>query len=164
MKLERSIKQIIIHCSDTPNGRWTSVDDIDRWHKERKFRRASKWRKKQNSLLGHIGYHFVVYTNGAVPTGRHINEVGAHAKGFNANSLGICLIGRDKFSRDQWLSLKSIVSGLRQHLQRFNVQVIGHRDVNEHKTCPNFDVAAWLENGMQPIEDQLYQPNEGNKS
>lgn len=153
MKLQRPINQIIIHCSDTPNGRWTTAADIDRWHGERDFRRQGKFLKRQNPHLKHIGYHFVIYTNGAVATGRHLEEVGAHAKGYNANSIGICLVGRDRFSQAQWQSLSANISGLKKHFA--DAGIIGHNEVNHHKTCPGFDVEEWLMNGREPLEKHL---------
>ena len=42
----RKIKEIIIHCSATKEGRNYTVADIDRWHRERGF--------------FCIGYHFVI--------------------------------------------------------------------------------------------------------
>lgn len=75
----RKINEIIIHCSATAEGKDFTVQDITRWHKQRGFKT--------------IGYHYVIYRNGTVATGRDIAEIGAHCKGHNANSIGICYIG-----------------------------------------------------------------------
>lgn len=75
----RKIKEIIIHCSATKEGRNFTVADIDRWHRERGMRC--------------IGYHFVIYRDGSIHVGRAIEEVGAHCKGHNSISIGICYIG-----------------------------------------------------------------------
>ena len=48
----RKIKEIIIHCSATREGRDYTVADIDRWHRERGF--------------FCIGYHFVIYRDGSI--------------------------------------------------------------------------------------------------
>lgn len=48
----RKIKEIIIHCSATKEGRNFTVADIDRWHRERGLRC--------------IGYHFVIYRDGSI--------------------------------------------------------------------------------------------------
>ena len=48
----RKIKEIIIHCSATKEGRNFTVADIDRWHRERGMRC--------------IGYHFVIYRDGSM--------------------------------------------------------------------------------------------------
>ncbi|MDD5391183.1 MAG: N-acetylmuramoyl-L-alanine amidase [Gallionellaceae bacterium] len=195
--MARKIELIIIHCSDSPNGRTlftgtpgehgfvTPVQEIDRWHAQRGFKRQPQWRAKQNPDLTSIGYHFVIYTRGAVATGRHVDEVGAHCQGYNAASIGICLIGCDKFTRAQWDSLRDWLCGLAKTLEqqkpnppkRFNnptpaearaifaqlgVRVLGHRQLNPDKTCPNFNVYTWLESGMQPPVEQIYlDPIEG---
>ncbi|SDX88997.1 N-acetylmuramoyl-L-alanine amidase [Nitrosomonas halophila] len=148
--MNRPISHLVIHCAATPNGRWHDVRDIDLWHRQAGFRRNQNWRARQNEELGHIGYHFVIYTNGAVATGRHLDEVGAHARGFNARTIGICMIGTDRFSPAQWESLHNGVSSL---IVRYRgVKVVGHRDLPEvKKTCPGFSVDDWLANQMQPL-------------
>ena len=75
----RKIKEIIIHCSATREGRNYTVADIDRWHRERGF--------------FSIGYHFVIYRDGSIHVGRSVEEVGAHCKGHNTVSIGVCYIG-----------------------------------------------------------------------
>lgn len=157
----REINLIVIHCSATPNGRWVSTLDIDRWHAARDFKRQGDWRARQNAQLGSIGYHFVIYTNGAIATGRHLAEIGAHVAGNNRSSIGICVVGTDKFTRAQWGSLAALVDRLRQEFN--GVRVTGHRDLSPDKdndglvepwewlkTCPGFDVAAWLRSDMLP--------------
>lgn len=123
MKLSR----IVIHCSDTPNGRETSAEDIHRWHLERGW--------------DGIGYHQVIKLDGTVENGRPHYWIGSHASGFNQNSLGICLIGRDEFSDAQWRSLEGLVLAL--HSEYPDAEVLGHHDLNSHKPCPNFDVKEW---------------------
>ena len=109
---KRAVDLIVIHCSATPNGRRTTVEDIDRWHDERGFERAPAWRRRQNPNLAAIGYHFVIYLGGAVATGRHLDEIGAHVSGNNRTSIGICMIGTDQFTPQQWGALKHNIDGL----------------------------------------------------
>lgn len=192
--MPRQIKLIVIHCSDSPNGRTlfsrdtlpggegtlvTPVQEIDRWHRERGFVRQQAWRDKQEPSLTSIGYHFVIYTRGAVAACRHVDEIGAHVQGYNADSLGVCLVGRDAFSVGQWDSLRDFLCGLAKSLEqgrpgtprRFNnptpaeareifarlgVRVRGHRDLNSAKACPNFDVGNWLLADMRPPADKIY--------
>ncbi len=169
--MARKIDLIVIHCSDSPNGRTlftgdpskrgfvTPVMEIDRWHAQRGFKRQPEWRKRQNPSLAAIGYHFVIYTRGAVATGRHLDEVGAHAVGYNATSIGICLVGRDAFSVEQWHSLQQLIESLKkQHPQ---ARVVAHHALNKDKTCPNFDVAAWLASGLVPLANRIYEPEPG---
>ncbi len=175
----RSINLIVIHCASTPNGKPFGVEDIDRWHAERGFKRDPQLIGYNQPNLKHIGYHYVIYTGGAVTIGRGIEEIGAHAAGHNANSIGVCLIGTDRFSLDQWASLRKNVCAAvatvarRRDLPRapkypiapreaialareVDVRILGHRDLPDvKKTCPGFDVSAWLTNGMEPLPDHL---------
>lgn len=147
----RTITDIIIHCAATPNGRWFDVSQIDRWHQERGFKRQDFYRKKHNPLLLAIGYHFVIYNNGAVATGRHLDEIGAHARGFNSHSIGICLIGTGKFSIAQWENLRGNVRGLIAKYHGVE-RIVGHRDLPDvHKDCPGFSVSDWLRGDMRPL-------------
>ena len=139
----RDIKAIIIHCSASPNGRWTTALDIDRWHDERGFERLESWREKFNPGYKAIGYHFVIYTNGAIATGRHMDEIGAHASGYNKHTIGVCLIGTNRYTIEQWQALDDLIGKLRERYP--SAKVMGHRDLPDvHKTCPGFDVASWL--------------------
>lgn len=168
MDILRTIDTIVIHCSATPNGRWITVEDIDRMHGERKppFMRNPRLVGANQPMLKHIGYHYVIYTTGPVVIGRGLNEIGAHAQGHNANSIGICMFGTDKYSLPQWESLKKLVTGLREKLP--NVRIVGHRDLSPDldgdgliernewtKTCPGFDVATWLRGGMAPVPGHI---------
>lgn len=126
----RNINLIIVHCSAMPEGRDVSVADIDRWHRERGF--------------DGIGYHYVVYIDGSVHEGRPLNKVGAHCKGHNAHSIGICYVGgvdlNGKPKDTRTLAQKDALVNLLMRLKRrFPKAVIrGHRDFAA-KACPSFD-------------------------
>ena len=126
----RNINLIIVHCSATPEGRNVAVADIDRWHRERGF--------------DGIGYHYVVYIDGSVHEGRPLNKVGAHCKGHNTHSIGICYIGgvdlNGKPKDTRTLAQKDALVNLLMRLKRrFPKAVIrGHRDFAA-KACPSFD-------------------------
>lgn len=138
-------------------------------HRARGFARGDNWRAKQNPALTSIGYHFVVYTRGAIATGRHIDEVGAHVQGYNATSIGVCMLGTDKFTRAQWDALREHLCGLARMLEeqrlfpskrRYNnpspaesltifeklsVRVVGHRDLSPDKNGDGVvDKYDWL--------------------
>ena len=122
------MKKIIIHCSATPNGRYHTAEDIHRWH------------VNDNSWSG-IGYHYVIRTDGVSQKGRPEYWEGAHAKGHNKDSIGICLIGTDEFSDGQWIALKHYIG---MFLVKYpGVKVMGHNQVS-NKTCPGFDVQKWM--------------------
>ena len=172
----RLINLIVIHCSASPNGDslfrgspgtpgfQSPVIAINAWHKARGFKRDPAACARFNPTLDAIGYHYVIYRNGAVIAGRDEAEIGAHVTGFNQKSLGICLVGTDRFTRKQWASLRELVTSLRMVHQ--DPRVVGHRDLSPDlnkngivekfewlKTCPGFDVAAWLDGGMTPLPD-----------
>lgn len=123
------IEKIVIHCSDSPPGRGDNAETIHRWHLSRGW--------------DGIGYHYVIDEDGTVEAGRPHFWRGSHVRGHNAKSLGICLIGRgkDDFTMAQMGALRELVKDLRRQHQCETV--CGHRDLDENKTCPGFDVAAW---------------------
>lgn len=132
----RKINEIIVHCSATAEGRDYTVDDIDRWHKSR------GWQC--------IGYHYVIYRDGSVHTGRPVAQIGAHCTGHNANSIGVCYIGgcaadgvtpKDTRTPQQREALRRLVADLQK--QYPGATVHGHREYAA-KACPSFDVKTDL--------------------
>jgi hypothetical protein len=136
------IDRVIIHCSDTPNGRAHSAQDIDTWHQQRGFKRNLQLDPQHQPQLKAIGYHYVIGIQGCVEAGRPLIETGAHARGHNRGSIGICLIGRDQYTQAQWLALEKLLLQLEKQLQK-ELQVLGHNEVS-HKTCPGFNVQQWM--------------------
>ena len=136
----REIKQIIVHCSATEAHQDIKADDVRRWHKKRGF--------------SDIGYHFFIRRDGVIEAGRPTDQVGAHTKGHNQNSVGICLaggIGFDgmplaNYTRAQYDSLSSLVEMLKD---RYRIDdVLGHRDFEGvSKACPCFDVRSFFQKG-----------------
>lgn len=126
---------IILHCSATKPDHDVDIRDVDRWHREK------GWRK--------VGYHFFIKRDGTVQEGRGLMEGGAHAKGYNDKSVGICLAGgvakdgataENNFTAAQWEALTSLVHRMTALFPK--VTVIGHRDIAP-KDCPCFDAGAW---------------------
>ena len=127
----RTINEIIVHCTATPEGKDYTVDDITRWHKERGFKT--------------IGYHYVVYRDGSVHEGRPLAEVGAHCKGHNAHSIGVCYVGgltadgrkaKDTRTLEQKEALVLLLVRLKTQFPLAKIH--GHRDFAA-KECPSFD-------------------------
>lgn len=125
----RPIDKIIVHCSDSPDDR-TSVNakEIDRWHRERGFRM--------------IGYHYVITKDGHVETGRNPNIIGAHCRGHNLHSIGICWVGRHDCNREQYGRLLALISELLATYKLPASAVFGHKEFESGKTCPNLDMDA----------------------
>lgn len=139
----RKWKGVVLHCSASP---WGNAIVIDEWHRKRGFRE--------------IGYHFVI-TNGrpwrdfdgfddlngfdvGIETGRDINEVGAHALGYNRTHLGVCLVG-PPFTPSQLISMAIHI----QDLTRMGIfeddicDLIGHYETYKgppEKNCPLLDM------------------------
>jgi len=127
----REIKKVIIHCADTPEGRDVKTEEIKRWHTEERG-----W--------SDIGYHWVVELDGSIHQGRSEDIAGAHCRGHNSDSIGICYVGgadsegnpKDTRTEGQKDSLKSLITEILD--RHANAEVFGHRDFSE-KACPSFD-------------------------
>lgn len=140
MQTRKETTEIIIHCAATKPSMKVDATVIDRWHRER------GWLK--------IGYHYVIGMDGTIEIGRDVDSIGAHAKGYNASSIGICLVGglsedgepEDNYTDAQWDMLWVLVKGLETTFPE--AKVIGHNNVSS-KTCPNFDVGEWYANGYR---------------
>lgn len=130
------MNKIIIHCADTFSDMDIGAAEIDQWHRQRGF----------NS----IGYHYVIRRDGTVEKGRPDNASGAHVAGHNTGSIGICLVGGKarkaenpcNFTRQQWSSLEGLVRILT--LEYPQAEVLGHTDLDSGKSCPTFNVKAWV--------------------
>ncbi len=133
----RDLNRIIIHCAATPWDMDIGVEEIRKWHK------AKGWRD--------CGYHYVIRLNGNIEVGRPLEQSGAHCKGHNKDSIGICLVGGKDgtagYTDAQWRSLRVLVEGLKKAMFRERILtdllVQGHNDYTNAKTCPNFSVGEW---------------------
>ena len=125
--LKNQIKYIVIHCSDTDKN--DTAEDIHKLHL------SFGWEG--------IGYHKVIKKNGDLENGRPEFWKGAHVYGHNHESLGVCLIGKGDFDKKQFNTLKELLVLWKKKYP--HATIIGHKDFkNTKKTCPNFDVLAWL--------------------
>ena len=127
----RIINEIIIHCSATPEGKDYTVEQIRQWHKQRGF--------------SDIGYHYVIYRDGSIHSGRPIERIGAHCLKHNAHSVGVCYIGgvakdgktpKDTRTDAQKESLIKLIKELKAKYPKATVH--GHREY-ANKACPCFD-------------------------
>lgn len=130
---------IVLHCSATPEGRDHDASEIRRWHRSR------GWKD--------IGYHYVIKRNGIVELGRDVDLMGAHAKGFNAHSIGIVYVGGMDIDGDKPKDTRTTEQDiafvyLLRHLVALypEARIVGHNELSE-KACPSFDVQkeySWL--------------------
>ena len=134
----RTVRQLVVHCSATKPSADIGVTEIDRWHRQRGFNK--------------VGYHFVIKRDGTIQEGRKLDEVGAHVKGHNSQSVGVCVVGgvsqedhtvaENNFTAEQVASLRTLLEQLRVIYP--GAEVLGHRDFpGVAKECPSFDVKAW---------------------
>lgn len=133
----RNINEIIIHCTATEEGKNFTVEEIRNWHIHR-----NGWKD--------IGYHYLIYLDGSIHTGRPLDQVGAHTSGHNSNSIGVCYVGglasdrktpKDTRTEEQKKALEKLVKAL---CTVFDIKKItGHRKYAA-KACPCFDVDEWL--------------------
>lgn len=128
----RELKRIIFHCSATEDGKDYTVETIRRWHTSP----PRNWRD--------IGYHYVIYRDGSIHQGRPIDQQGAHTRGENADSVGICYIGgvRDGKATDtmtmyQEIAWLKLVHSLRTVFGPLSIH--GHNEY-ANKACPSFIV------------------------
>ena len=122
------IRYLVVHCSDTPDNQPLDARAIHEMH--------------QGFGWNGIGYHRVICRDGQVQHGRPDFWIGAHVKGFNEASLGVCLIGRTGFTAAQFTALEEVLRHWRAVYP--DSEICGHRDFDyTSKTCPNFDVSAW---------------------
>lgn len=138
------VKYIVIHCSATRSNSSYSALQLDLDHRARGFRMA--------------GYHFYVSCGGEITPMRALNERGAHVRGFNHCSIGVCYEGglrpngqpADTRTPLQRTALRALVSYLREKFP--TAVVVGHRDLSPDsngdgvinasdwlKACPSFD-------------------------
>ena len=131
IKSKRIIDEIIVHCSATAEGKDFTTADITRWHRQRGFKT--------------IGYHYVVYRDGSIHTGRDVNVAGAHCTGHNTHTIGVCYIGgckadgrspKDTRTEAQKAALLNLLKDLKRLYP--NAKIRGHRDF-ANKACPSFD-------------------------
>lgn len=127
---KRNIKMIIVHCTATPEGRAETVQTIRNMH--------------LNNGWSDIGYHYLIGLNGERWTGRNVDLIGAHCKGYNTNSIGVCYVGgvdkkmkpKDTRTDKQKDALLALLKDLRKLYPK--AKIYGHRDF-EKKDCPSFD-------------------------
>lgn len=130
MLINKNINLLVVHCSDTPNNISLTAADIHKMHLE------FGWNG--------IGYHKIINRSGKIENGRPEYWVGAHVKGKNHISLGVCLIGRDSFTKGQFISLEKVLKNWKVLYPK--AKIVGHKDTgNTQKTCPNFDVITWAQ-------------------
>lgn len=107
---------IVIHHSATEPD--TSVEDIRAAHRARGFI--------------DIGYHYLIHPDGSVAVGRPEHQQGAHARGLNDRSIGVCCIGNFETTNPDPRQIQVLTELVVLLAKRYAVaphRIIGHRDV-----------------------------------
>lgn len=127
----RSINLIVVHCSATRCDRPFTVEALIRCHDQR---------------FGFTGYHYYITRNGHTYQTRHEHLVGAHARGYNQHSLGVCYEGglneQGQPADTRTVRQKKALLRLLKRLKSAHpdAQILGHRDLpHVAKACPCFD-------------------------
>lgn len=131
-KFTKEITEIIVHCTATPEGRDTGVDDIRRYHRLRGFETT--------------GYHYVVRLDGTVERGRGEEWIGAHCLGHNSRSIGVAYVGgigrdgrpADTRTEPQREALCRLIEEL---CHRYTAATVHGHNEFAAKSCPCFDAA-----------------------
>lgn len=113
------------------------ANEIRDWHLEK------GWRD--------IGYHYVIRRDGSLEKGRDVSEAGAHVKGRNADTIGVCMVGGvnesnqadSNFTLSQYIRVVELINYLKNEYPSID-KVSGHRDHTSLKACPCFDIKALL--------------------
>ena len=127
----RKINLIICHCTASRPDQHISVEMLDQMHK------ARGWKG--------IGYHFYITRDGQLYRGRLEDEIGAHARHYNAHSIGICYEGgldekgrpADTRTPAQRQALIALLRALK--IDYPDAEIVGHCELEGvHKACPCF--------------------------
>lgn len=142
----RQIDMIVVHCTAT-RPEWQSeqttkakVAEVKKWHTDKGW--------------SDVGYHYLIDRDGTIADGRPVEKSGAHAKGYNANSIGIAIFGghggtandefEENFTDAQDRALRRLIAQLRMEFPNIT-QIVGHNDLpNVTKACPTFRVNKWI--------------------
>lgn len=122
---------VVIHHAAMPTD--TSRADIHELH-------------LSNGWAG-IGYHKLVFADGALENGRPEEVVGAHAAGANRRSFGIVLVGDFSKVRPSRVQLESAARLTLELMEKYRIpleKVRPHRAVTEGTDCPGLQF-PWQE-------------------
>jgi N-acetylmuramoyl-L-alanine amidase len=132
-KVLRPINKVLIHCTATKPDHDVDVKDIRQWHLDRGW--------------SDCAYHYHIKLDGTIQSGRPIELIGAHCRGYNKFSIGISYAGgldengkpSDTRTEEQKESLVKLMIRIRKVYPEISVH--GHNEFS-NKACPSFDVQA----------------------
>lgn len=148
--MSKPMRNLVIHCTATPEGREVSADEIRRWHTAPISQGGRGWKQ--------VGYTDMVHLDGRVERLVDNNEdaqvdpweVTNGAAGYNSVSRHIVYVGGcDKAGRPKDTRTEAQREALKHYVEDFHarfpqVKIVGHHELNPGKACPSFDVPTWL--------------------
>jgi hypothetical protein len=148
---QRGIRWIVVHHSASDRG--ATVSEIERWHRQRGW--------------DDIGYHWLVDADGIIWQGRAEHLIGAHARGVNNESIGICCIGNFELEEPSAAILDSLIrlsAGIAARYHLDETCIIPHREVgnvsaeNTQTLCPGKFLLPRLEEIRSAVRALLPHP------
>ena len=139
--------KIILHCSASDEKDDDNVHKLRMLHTCAKDRVISWGQYKYINCFGWkwIGYHHFITRDGLVHDCRPITETPAGVKGFNENSIQICLGGLEQFEPVQFRSLARVIKNYMEAFPAIKLdRIFGHRELNNKKECPVFNVDEFI--------------------
>ena len=132
-----AIRYIVLHCSATRSDRPYSPEALERDHRARGFHGA--------------GYHFYIRQSGTIIPLRPLQQIGAHVKGYNSCSWGVCYEGglapngkaTDTRTEAQKVALRQLLRQLKALAPQ--AEIVGHRDLSpDHNGDGHIDPSEWI--------------------
>lgn len=143
----RNIRKLVIHCDASRPSNDFDIEDIRRMH------------KGKPNYYNDVGYHWFIKRDGTLQKGRDESVTGAHVRGHNWYSIGICMAGglnqetwkpEDNYTDEQYATLIALLLDL--SLKYPDAEVLGHRDFRGvRKECPCYDVIPWWAGVLEDI-------------
>lgn len=118
---------IVVHWSDSAE---MTLDQCNEWHN------ARGW--------DGCGYNYIIQRSGAVDIARGFDRVGAHAKGYNSQFLGICFVGNTAPTPEQIAAWKDLKIKLEAKLGV--LPIFPHADLGATE-CPGPVLKKMIEDG-----------------
>lgn len=143
------VSKLVVHHSAS-DRKTTKKNDIESWHKKRGF--------------NEIGYHKVIEAGGAVKNGRSETKQGAHAKGANVGSLGVCVVGNFEKETPTTLQINSLEKMLTDWCKDHGLdetKIYGHYNVPGGTTktaCPGKNLKSKLISIKDKVKKGLDSP------
>ena len=144
LRPRRPLDLLVVHHSATLNS--VTAREIGRWH-------ALKWK------FG-IGYNHCIEADGYPVTGRRLQRTPAANKGWNRQSVTVCLVGDNTKNEPgyRWTSAQEaqLDNIIQFYVTAFpGMMVCGHRDLpNAETLCPGLDIGDWCK--VRGIEATIF--------